>query len=257
MKKNKKVKYLAAAVTAAVLVIGMSIAYLTESDSLYNLFTVGEAKVDIDEGEFEQNRAVSPGQSSKKAPKAVNKGSIDEIVFMEVTLPQREISVLDDITQAPGDENAAVNPKKMQSLFFTAVDVGKTSDFVTEDGTEYKDFVYNTTEENGGSWIFLKSEFTAAKAATATTPAVDATRKFIFGYSGKLASGEDTSTIFDSVILKRFMEEDIAGGESVQIDVNAVCIQANNLDGHDTSTLDKDSLTDIYGICKNKGLTTQ
>ena len=264
MKKKKKTKYFIVAVALVLVITGTISAYLKESDSLYNLFTVGKAKVDIDEGDFPQNKVISPGQSSEKAPKAVNKGTIDEYVFMEVTLAQREISVLDDVTKAPGeDANSNPNPKKEQSLFLTGVTAPNTGTAVLEtvEGVEktYDDFWYNTTEDtSNGKWVFLKTEYTAAVAASGAIPAKDASRKFIFGYSRKLAPEEKTNTIFDTVTLKRFIEEGVEGGTSVQIDVNALCIQADNLDGHSISEpLDQTELLDIYNICKNKGLGTE
>ena len=256
MKKNKKIKYLIAAALLTVVVTGTLTAYLKESDSLYNLFTIGKAKVDIDEGDFSQNKVISPGHSTEKAPKAKNTGTIDEYVFIEVTLPQREISVLNDVKQAP---ETTPNPKKEQSLFSTGVissNTGVPVETVNSETVTYDDFVYNTTEVNGGKWVFVKTEYTPAVSATATTAAKDATRKFIFGYSGALAPDKETATIFDTVTLKRFIEEGVEGGTLTEINVNAICIQSNNLDGNNfIAPLDQTELEDLYTICKNKGLT--
>ena len=115
MKKNKKTKYFIAAFVLALVITGTIAAYLTESDSIYNLFTIGRAKVSIDEGGFEQEQIISPTQIIDKAPTVKNDGSIEEYVFAVVSVPLKEISVFDDVTQKPGGYDANINKKKLQS----------------------------------------------------------------------------------------------------------------------------------------------
>ena len=255
MKKNKKTKYFIAAVVLALVITGTIAAYLTESDSIYNLFTIGRAKVSIDEGEFEQEQIISPTQIIDKAPTVKNDGSIEEYVFAVVSVPLKEISVFDDVTKRP-DYNEDTNKTKLQSVFEVGVASPHTGETVseTEDGetVNYDYFKYNKTMENGGRWVFLKTTDTAANGSN------PAYKNFLFGYSAAIKPDTKTGTIFDNVALKNFIEENIEGNTSVEIKVGAFCIQCDDLDTHsyDKTDLDAEKLKQIYNICVNKGLTS-
>lgn len=250
--KKKKIKYIAVFTLALVIMMGVLVAYLKSTGTLTNLFTVGSAKVDIEE-DFENNKTISPGQEVTKAPKAKNSGTIDEYIFMKVSVPQMEISVLNNIEKAPGVDP---NTKEKQSIFSvdveTAEPVSHTKTAVVEESTTYSDFNYNTTaDDKSGSWVFVKTE---TIAATATEPEY---KSFIFGYNRALSPQEQTQTLFDKVSLKRFMEEELPGGESVNIKVDSMCLQADNLDGNtiaNSSALTSAELGALYTVCKNKGL---
>ena len=123
--KNKKIKYFAVAALLIIALTGTLTAYLKDSDGIYNLFKIGQVKVNINEGDFEQMQVISPGVKIEKAPKVKNGGTVDEYVFAMVSVPLMNISVLDDVTLPPGDESASDNTKKIQSIFEVGVDSAK------------------------------------------------------------------------------------------------------------------------------------
>ena len=255
MKKKRKTKYFIVAVALVLVITGTISAYLKESDSIYNLFTIGRAKVSIDEGEFEQEQIISPTETIEKAPTVKNDGSIEEYVFAVVSMPMKEISVFDDVTKKP-DYDPTTNITKLQSVFEVGVKAphteGNVSETVGGQTVNYDYFKYNTTEENGGKWVFLKTTDTAANGSN------PAYKNFLFGYSAAIKPDTNTGTIFDNVTLKNFIEENIEGNTSVEIKVGAFCIQCDNLDTHSYAKtgLDAEKLKDIYTICVNKGLTS-
>ena len=89
---NKRKILLLAAVLAmvAVLGIGGTLAYFTDTDDATNTFTVGNVKIDLTEPEWDENGSadapeVYPGEALAKDPTVTNKGANPCFVRLEVT----------------------------------------------------------------------------------------------------------------------------------------------------------------------------
>ena len=80
---------------------GATAAYLSKSTGeKNNVFTVGSVSAQITETLWDKEKAlqVYPGQALQKNPAVENTGENNAYVFLEVTIPKRNISVLDSST---------------------------------------------------------------------------------------------------------------------------------------------------------------
>ena len=87
MKKRKLL--LAAIALLLVFGIGSTIAYLTDTQSQTNVFTMGKVDITLSEGNWNENNAkgMVPGQTVVKEPTITNVGESKAYVFIEVKEP--------------------------------------------------------------------------------------------------------------------------------------------------------------------------
>lgn len=92
MNKNYR-KIILPVITAGVLIIGGTSAYLTDRDSVVNEFTVGKVSIDLQEPSWnpDDHTEMVPLDEMQKDPKIVNSGSNDAYVYLEVTIPVRDV----------------------------------------------------------------------------------------------------------------------------------------------------------------------
>ena len=97
MKKQTKTIAVAAAL-AAVLTIGGVSAYFTDADTATNTFTIGKISLDLQEPNWDPDHAtnLTPNQIIKKDPQIRNDGINDEFVFLEVTVPYKNVITVND-----------------------------------------------------------------------------------------------------------------------------------------------------------------
>ena len=93
MRKSKKQMVMAAAACAmmGVMAIGGTMAYLTDSETATNTFTIGQVKIDLEEPEYAkltetQKKDLVPNQIVAKDPQVENTGVNDAIVFSKVEI---------------------------------------------------------------------------------------------------------------------------------------------------------------------------
>ena len=81
------------------------------------------------------------------------------------------------------------------------------------------------------------------------------TRTYLFGYSGVLAPGESTKTLFDSASLISILESTESANTTKNITVQGYAIQSDNIpDINATETLSSETLEKVYKIiCNQKG----
>ena len=94
---NKIAAGIAAAVTAAALMIGGTMSYLTDYDTAANDFTVGKVDIEIDEPSWDpdDNTSITPGQVINKDPLVSNTGSNEAFVYLEVAVPMQKLVTAD------------------------------------------------------------------------------------------------------------------------------------------------------------------
>lgn len=92
MNKNYR-KIIPAVIAAGVLIIGGTSAYLTDRDSVVNEFTVGKVSIDLQEPSWnpDDHTEMVPLDEIQKDPQIVNSGSNDAYVYLEVTIPVRDV----------------------------------------------------------------------------------------------------------------------------------------------------------------------
>ena len=111
---KRKILLLAAAVCLiAILAVGGTLAYFTDSDEAKNVFTVGNIDIELTEPEWVEAQSVYPGQTLPKDPTVTNTGKNPCFVRLSVTgwdclvkagLSKTEIVyVTDGVEKALGD----------------------------------------------------------------------------------------------------------------------------------------------------------
>ena len=233
-------KKLMITLTAAALVLtasaGGTLAYLTDTESHPNTFTVGDVKADLiepgydttdeDENDIpDKYENMLPNQMLPKDPAVTNSGDNDAVIFLKVTVPVKNVTAV-AFDGTKGD-------KKAQEIFYLKNAADKQNTLANS---------FNTT-----NW----TELTAKESGTDMK---GSTRTYVFGYKKVLKPGETTDNLFDKIQLKNIAENEITAGTAQTVDVEAYAIQASQLmTGGDTafvpgSTVQADDLSKIYDI---------
>ena len=218
MKKfNKSAALLAAAGLISALGIGGTLAYLTDSEQHTNVFTVGDVSIDLEEPNYValtalQKTNIVPNQELAKDPFIKNTGVNDSIVFMKLTVPVENVTLVAD--------NGANSEKKAQEIFYFK----DTADYIETHANNFD-----------SEWLELPTVEANTGSSTAQTVG---TRTYVFAYkralpgsldSSGLTGSADTSKLFDKIQFKNILEEEIAQGALEKIKVEAFAIQTNNI----------------------------
>ena len=195
--------------------------YLTDRDTAVNTVTVGDIKIDLDEPNWHDTYDVIPNQELPKDPQIKNTGVNDAIVFMTVQVPVEEITLTAD--------NGTKGVKAPSELFWFKD---------TADGA--------STHANNfdSNWVHLDTKDTGADMSGLS-------HTYVFAYKTPLAANQTTSPLFDKIQIKNFIENEIMGGITEDIFINAYGIQASNVleSGVDLSNnLTTANLAKIYDI---------
>ena len=204
MNKGKMGMTIAACALAGAMMIGGTFAYLTDTRTATNTFTVGNVKVELSEPDYPGNndpvtKEQVPNQETAKNPQIKNTGANDAVVFMKVTVPVRTVMpVADDGTKG------TAGPAEMY-IFKQDTDsaAAHTNNFS-------KDWVELAGKEEGKD---LSGK----------------TRTYVFGYHTRISAGETTDPLFDKVQLKNFLEAEIEASDVLNIEIEGYAIQADNI----------------------------
>lgn len=222
MKLSKK-KTVITSMAALAVFAGMSVpyvsAYLTDNETATNTFTVGKVQVDLEEPSYPGNGTdkttnLVPNGEVAKDPKVENTGNNAAYVFIKMTVPRENVTLVKD--------NGEKGTKEVQEIFYFK----KNADGI--------DKHLNNFDTN---WVELTS---TEGAATATE------RTYVFGYKTAVAKGTSTNPLFEKIQLKNVLENEITAGAAKDIKIDTYAIQADNIVGIDTTTLDATTLTSIY-----------
>lgn len=222
MKLSKK-KTVITSMAALAVFAGMSVpyvsAYLTDNETATNTFTVGKVQVDLEEPSYPGNGTdkttnLVPNGEVAKDPKVENTGNNAAYVFIKMTVPRANVTLVKD--------NGEKGTKEVQELFYFK----KNADGI--------DKHLNNFDTN---WVELTS---TEGTATATE------RTYVFGYNAAVEANHSTNPLFEKIQLKNVLENEITTGEAKNIKIDTYAIQADNIVGIDTTTLDAKTLTNIY-----------
>jgi len=258
----------ACALVAAFAAAG-TLAYLTDNESHTNTFTVGQVMIDLTETNWdetdENNDGVPdeaedlvPNQEVEKNPQVTNEGDNDSIVFMRVTVPVKDVTLVAD--------DGTISEHQAQEIFY----LKDSDDEITAHANNFGD---NWIELNGAGGFLTKlvdgvapEGFTADENSkeqyytqTVTADGVKdeaGQRTYVFGYKTRLAKGETTEALFDKVQLKNILENEIAPEQIQNIKIESFAIQADNIlneegiiDTSDlTAGMTQAQLAEIYDI---------
>ena len=250
MKKSKKL-LIGVAITVLVTVaavVGITYSYLIDVETIDNIITIGNVSLRLDEGAYHDTDIVSQSKVAK-APSVTNNGTNDEYVFLKVMVPKKLVTLLyetdTDIQNThynKGEIIAANKEPALAELFRMQT----TSNGTAVTGVDGADFLYHKGTANAYGWYLLD---------TKTDQEVDSVKYdvFYFGYNKRLAPNDATVTLFDTVQLKSFIDEEITG--AVKINVFAYGIQAENLGldlQGDASYLTEADVRAIYAVVGRK-----
>lgn len=235
MKLRSKNTVIAAAAALALLggvgVLGVT-AYLTDTETTDNVFTVGEVIIDSQEPNYPGNGSdetedLVPLEEVKKDPQIKNTGKNPAVVFQQVDIPMNSLILAED--------DGTRLPKANVEVF----------DFRTSDG------LYDSVNEK---WILISQEYLTADDQPSDQENAAKVRR-IYGYENVLAEDSTTTSLFDVVRLCNVVEGQI--DNSVQtINITSYAIQADNIAGitsaHWNETMDQAKLTEIFEVYMNQ-----
>ncbi len=248
---NKRVLLTAAAIAACVvlIIIGVTTAFFTDVEVKDNEITIGKVSIQLSEGGFDPTETyeVVPGSRVEKAPKLKNTGNKDEFVFMRITVPKDNVTLLHADGADKGTPIDGLTGK--QQLFRILADVPDpdTTQAVTAETGRDIDFTYHSATAEGSTvdgWVLLSSDTTGS-----------AYDEYVFGYNKMMKPNDETLTLFDDVQLKSFIDGETVGIK--EIGVYCYGIQSNYLGTDVTLNLQAPHFTEtelnsIYTIVRNK-----
>lgn len=204
--KGKNIKIIACIISLiSILSVTGIFTYLTDADSTYNKFTVGQVRIEIEEPTWESatdsnNNEIPdyaenlvPNKVIKKDPQIVNKGENSAYVYFKVKVPvQNVITVNDDGTL-------------------------KNSGIATNTGL----FTYSTNSK----W----KEIVSARDTTYNSFGKIEYYTYVYYYDSPLNNKEErTQTLFDEIKFVNLIENQL-DSTPYQIGLEAYAIQAENL----------------------------
>ena len=192
--KSKTKNVVMALTLAALLLVGGVFAYLTDTDTQTNTFTMGEVTIDLTEPTWDEYPDVDnndvpdiaeniwAGKVIAKDPTITNTGDNDAYVYLMVSVPKQNIVT----AQADGTPNEAA----VTQLFNYTVNAG---------------------------WTLLKSNTSGADENV-----------YLYAYDTALVPGATTATaLFDEIEFVNVIEGQIASDVTFNIPVVAYAIQSN------------------------------
>lgn len=245
--KRKAAALIAACGLIGAIGTGATLAYFTDEETHTNTFTVGKVQIDgleqhwdttdnDGDGVPDKSENLVPNQEVSKDPQIKNTGINDAIVFVKLTVPVKNVTLVSD----DGTKSA----KKPQEMFWF------------KDATDTVSSHLNNFDPN---WIHLAGEDTG-------TDLTGDSRSYVFGYNTKIAKDQVTAPLFDKIQVKNIIEGEIAENEAQNIIVDYYAIQPteileNSIDL--TDKLDETNLSKIYDVymrqngTRTSGATTE
>lgn len=277
------VKRVVIPLTAAGLIAAMGIggaaiaAYLTDSETTTNTFTVGKVKHELEEKHYPGNdsdevKTMEPGKEIPKDPQVENTGNNDMVSFLRVLSPVADVAIVnDDGTGLTYDQATGKPVTSAQEIFWmkdTADGIGTHANNFdanwvelpakeTEESKEYYELVTQDGKE-----VYKPISAADAKTKLAADPKNDAKifKAYVFGYKNALEPHQTTEPIFDKVQMKNIIEGELDLKQK-NIVIESYAIQANNIISENaaltTSNMDAATLGKIYDIFINQGTAGQ
>lgn len=199
-------------------------AYLTDTDTATNIFTVGEVKIDTLEPNYPGNGSdetvdLVPNKEVPKDPQIKNTGKNRAIVYSQIDIPMANVITADD----QGNRNPQANTE----LFL----------YRTNDGS------FNSIHNE---WVELETSYLDDKG-NATGADRSAFVRRLYGYSTVLDEDETTVPVFDVVKLANVIEEQV-DNSTQNLVITSYAIQAENI--ADLTTADYDEKMDATQLGK-------
>ena len=207
---KKKILVLALTIAmAAILVVGGSLAYLTDTKTADNTFTMGDVKIKLDE-------------------KNVNDPTGDRVTSNTYEVYPGAVVTKDPIVHNVGKNGAYIRATVNVSNWMNLVGAYYPDFKPTYPQEEYKAALNLLVGELGEGWSVVG----VTAGDTFTIGQFDA--KFILKYEGILASGKDTTAMFQKVIVPAGIDNANTNSFN-EVKVVAQAMQANGFDSWDAA----------------------
>ncbi len=252
-KWNKIFIVVTACVLLCTVVVVITLAFFGDKQTAENILTIGNVKLSLVEQNFPKDsgsKIMYSGSFIPKDPKIINTGNNNEYVYMSISVPLEKVTLLNEKGEKPND-----SPKL--SEIFKLISADENAKTLTH--TNYNpDIKYNP------DWIYLGASDNSVISETENTEATIHT--YIFAYKKELLSSNNTneaekmqtSTLFDKIQLRSFIEGEIPQNKIENIEIKAYGIQSDNLvnvdlpTDSDTDEQLKTKLTNIFNIYANQ-----
>ncbi len=237
-----------------VLSAGSFMAYLTDTDTKTNTFTIGKVDIALSETDFDSTKTkenVVPNQVIAKNPVVTNTGKNKAVAFVTVEIPIASLTKVSD----DGTKGSAA---ALTQIFQTGVKNASTGGDDTTISYTWADDKVDST-----NWELLSTEYQNSTGTAVTTegegiPSGAAKVIRTYGYKKVLKPGDEatstqrdsTTAIFDAVKLVNVAEADTYDGTEQKININAYAIQAENITNIKTSAteLTQGTLKSVYAV---------
>jgi len=181
---------------------GITFALMTDSETIVNVFTIGEVAIELSEPEWEADviHITYPGRTFSKDPLITNTGKNNAAVFIEVLIPRAEVR-----TYCP-DCPEIVNPAEETDLF-------------------------TFTPNSGWLWINnLETDPDMPPVPETVTEDDIVYSRYIYGYFSEIEPGITTVPLFDSVEFIHMIEGEIQMGSPENIIIRGYAVQHMSAD---------------------------
>ena len=261
--KNKIIiSVLIAVFVLSLFVVGLTISYLVDTETIDNIITIGNVSLKVKEDNYTDNPNLDVQQKISKDPYIENNGNKDEFVLMEVWIPVDTITllyetdiVIDNTEHKEGIVRISSADNELFKMLTTTDPKNKQVDKGSNENWDVEFFYHKADDEHTAGWYQIGTPTSETKTVTIeeTTKTLKY-HKYLFAYNTKLSPKDKTTTLFDAIQVKSFIDEELKG--EYKIEVIGYGIQSELLDtnciANDTTALTKSQCESVYEIITNK-----
>lgn len=232
-------------------------AYLTDTETTTNTFTIGDVSIDVEEPNY-------PGNDSDKVKDLVanevvdkdvlieNSGKNEAIVFASVDVPMGEVVVFadkaEDIDTLPSNQELFTLIKSDGTFDNSKLDADGAAAKAGMGGKLALAGTMNSTNHND-KWSLLKTVFVSKDGKTSDTDNSvtlknAAFTRYIYGYNEVLGKDNKSDPVFNKVMLNNIVEGYV-DSTAKDIVVTGYAIQAANLEKVAISSVDGQHVVSI------------
>ncbi len=267
MEQSKIKRTVLIASLAVLVLIGSTAAFLTSTDTVDNWFEVGKVDLNIEE-KFDEDEKLAAGQIITKQPWVKNTGTVNELFFVEVSVPCMEATFLTSNGQRIIPDN--VTPEKasdylqMNEIYNLLADGTPAKEYISKpvtvnDVTTNWELSFNQNTASSAGWVYLFQTEEQEQKINVSGMQDGVYNTYLLGYSAWVAPNQKTVPVFDKLQLRSIINLDVESDTIGQVQVNAYTIQADalnltGLEGEGTAKkpYTKEDLEKIYQIIQNK-----
>jgi len=186
------------------LLLGGTVAYLTDAERGINIITIGNVHLELSEPSYTDNsKVLSAGDSVVKNPVLTNTGTKDEFVFIEVAVPKRDVTLLYEKETTVGEGAEAKTYKEGTP---TVNNINATTGAIQTSSDEIYKIIADGIE-NGATAVNLT---TAGELTDSNEPKTQPQLDFSYNKGSNTSSAEKEGWIY----LSREVDKTVGTGDN-------------------------------------------